>query len=658
MTIEVLPEGVAARMGGHLTHRGATFRVWAPAAREVYLLWGRESRSERPSNAWRLHKDGEFFVGFLRRANDGDVYRYWIVGPGGEGPKRDAYARELEWRGYPDCDAILRDPDAYPWASNAYRHKPAHALILYQLHVGTFFSNDANGRDARAARVGRFLDVLDRFEHLVALNITGIQLLPIVEWQTSRSLGYNGTDLYSAEMDHFIPPEELGPHLLTLNRLRAAVGASPLTVEVLASGVHQLKALIDLFHLYDIAVFFDVVYNHLGGSFDPQSIYLLDFHATDRKPHGPYFQNAGWAGGVIPDYAEAPVRRFLAENAVAMAQEYRIDGIRYDEVTVIDDHGGWGFCQELTAGLQDAAPHVINIAEYWKGDKSWVIRDREHGGAGFHAVWLDSIRDAIRETIAAAARGRSAWVDMSKLGHAFHPTFGDGEDQHWRALHYIENHDLHKAGHEERKPRIARLADSTNSRSWYGRSRSRVANALLLSAPGIPMLFMGQELLEDKYWSDNPEYQQDTLVWWNGLQEQPQMQQHLRFMQDFVRLRRGLAGLQGRYTRGYQTHDIDRLLVLLRGTGDGADDVVVIFSLNESPLFGYEVGFPHGGTWYELLNGDAYEADPNHIVRGNGGTVVASGPPRASMPTSARVTIPPNGVLVLGRHPLRPDEHP
>jgi len=79
-----------------------------------------------------------------------------------------------------------------------------------------------------------------------------------------------------------------------------------------------------------------------------------------------------------------------------------------------------------------------------------------------------------------------------------------GEDRPWAAVHYIENHDLHKAGNDDRQPRIARLADGSNSRSWYGRSRSRVANALLLTVPPFPCSSWGQEILEDKYWSDNP----------------------------------------------------------------------------------------------------------------------------------------------------------
>jgi 1,4-alpha-glucan branching enzyme len=329
MSITSIPAGIEAELGGHLANQGATFRIWAPNAREVYLIWGNQDRAQRPTTEWQLERQGEHFVGFVAPAQDGDLYRYWIVGPDGEGPKRDPHARELEWRGYPNCDGILRDPTAYPWASSdRYRRPKPHELVLYQLHVGTFFYQDSAGNDLRRTQVGRFLDVLDRFEHLRQLNISGVQLLPIVEWQTSRSLGYNGTDLFSPEMDHFVPKNELGRYVDLLNRLRAEAGAPALAPALLESGVNQLKALIDLFHLYDIAVFFDVVYNHAGGNFDDQSIRLIDYHATRSNPHGPYFQNAGWAGGIVFDYEAQGVRRFLIENAVAMSEEYQSDGHR------------------------------------------------------------------------------------------------------------------------------------------------------------------------------------------------------------------------------------------------------------------------------------------------------------------------------------------
>ena len=98
-----------------------------------------------------------------------------------------------------------------------------------------------------------------------------------------------------------------------------------------------------------------------------------------------------------------------------------------------------------------------------------------------------------------------------------------------------ENHDIVYQG---REPRIARLGDPDDPRSWFGRSRARVATGISLTAPGIPMLFMGQEFLEDKQWSDNVEVHADLLLHWAGLDAgDKQMLDHLRFTRELIALR-------------------------------------------------------------------------------------------------------------------------
>jgi 1,4-alpha-glucan branching enzyme len=93
------------------------------------------------------------------------------------------------------------------------------------------------------------------------------------------------------------------------------------------------------------------------------------------------------------------------------------------------------------------------------------------------------------------------------------------------------------------------------------------------------------------------------------------------------------------------------VLVTLRGTGDGADDIVVVVSLNESVLRDYAVGFPHPGVWHELLNANDYEIDPARRAGSAGVSIEVSGPAMHSMPASARIVIPANGVLIFGRKP-------
>jgi 1,4-alpha-glucan branching enzyme len=136
---------------------------------------------------------------------DGDPYRFWVVGTGSAGPKRDPYARELG-PGFPQADCIVREVWSYPWHDQGFRPPAFPDLIIYQFHVGTFFAVDSRGADRRAPGGAKFLDVLDRLPYLVALGVNALQPLPVVEFATEHSLGYNGTDYFSPEMDYAVAP--------------------------------------------------------------------------------------------------------------------------------------------------------------------------------------------------------------------------------------------------------------------------------------------------------------------------------------------------------------------------------------------------------------------------------------------------------------------
>ena len=111
----------------------------------------------------------------------------------------------------------------------------------------------------------------------------------------------------------------------------------------------------------------------------------------------------------------------------------------------------------------------------------------------------------------------------------------DGGPHGWRFDQGPENHDIVYNGHEQR---IARLGDTSNPRSWYGRSRAHVATGISLTPPGIPKLFMEQEFLEDKQWSDNFEFHHNLMLHWAGLNAgDKQILDHVRFTRKLIKLR-------------------------------------------------------------------------------------------------------------------------
>ena len=635
-------------MGANLVADGATFRAWAPAALEVHLKLNADASTWQPDPSALLIKNADgVWGGFVPGVKDGDPYRFYVVGKGSKGYKRDPCARELG-QGFPSCDSIVRDPTAYPWHDQGFLPPAFNDLIIYQLHIGTYYAVDKNGNDRRKGRVAKFLDLLDRITYWTDLGINAIQPLPVVEFPTQFSLGYNGTDYFSPEMDYSVPPEDLDPYLKRANELLAARNKSPLTREQLKGQVHQLKALIDICHVYGIGVIIDVVYNHAGGGFDDQSLYFFDRAVKHSNNDSLYFTDQGWAGGLVFAYWKKGVRQFLIDNAKFFVEEYHIDGIRYDEVSVIDRFGGWHFCQELTGTVRSVRPSIPQIAEFWNPDPSWAVRSVPSGGAGFDTVWHDGLRDSIRGILQEAAGGREARVHLDPLKAKLYPP--PGFSAAWQTVQFIENHDLLLESHDakDKKPRIPALADPTSARSWYARSRSRVATGLLLTAPGIPMLFMGQEFLEDKYWSDNPN-SPGNFIWWEGLSKDKAMADHLRFTRELARLRRRHPALRGEGLHVFYARDDDRVIAFQRWVEGIGRDVVVVASLNESTFWNYHLGFPAHGLWLEVFNSDVYDNWVNPMCAGNGGSITVEGPPMHDLPHSAAIVIPANSVLVFAR---------
>lgn len=623
-------------MGATLIAGGATFRVWAPHAKAVYAI-GEFNQRVRNDASLLTRDEAGHWRGFIPGVRDRQRYLFYVIGEGSEGPKRDSYARELE-KPFPS-DGIIRKPD-FPWHTTGFVTPPFHEFVLYQLHVGTFFTPNLPHKG------GTFLDVARKLPHLADLGVTALQLMPIQEFQTSFSLGYNGTDYFSPEMDFAVAEADLPPYVAEVNKLLDAKGLRPYQEQDLRGEMNQLKALVDLCHIHGLAVILDVVYSHAGSDFGDQSLYFFDRQSpSGGHRNSLYFTDKGHAGGLVFDYAKPEVCDFLIYNAIFSLDEYRVDGFRYDQVSVIDHDGapqGWRFCQDLTATLHAHRPGALNHAEYW-GVNLYVVQ-APPDGAGFDTTLTDSLRLAIRDVIGNASAQDERPLDMTGLGRSLWP---QGFREQWRFVQGPENHDIVYNGREQR---IAKLGDPANSRSWFARSRARVANGLSLTAPGIPMLFMGQEFLEDKQWSDDFVSHRDLLLYWAGLdQSDKQMLDHLRFMRELLGLRRRHPGLRGQGFRVVHAHDQNRVLAFHRWVEGEDHDVIVVVHLAPFNRFGYRIGFPGGGAWREVFNSDLYENWVNPRVVGNGGLVVADPQPLHDFGYSASLVLPANSLLVFAR---------
>lgn len=636
--------GPATRMGGTLLGSGgATFRIWAPRARDVQLQ-GSFSGIEHwvPDPSRRLVRDAHgYWAGFEPDAGEGDQYKFWIEGDGSAGFKRDPYARELSSApAYPNSNCVLRGADTYSWRATGWRTTPFTYLSLYQLHIGTFHGPD------RRSRVATFLDAALRLEYLADLGVTGIQLLPMVEFASPRSLGYDGSDIFSPEMDYTLEGAEALAYAPALDALLARIGQPPVDHVVLLTPINQFKLFVDLAHLLGMAVLLDVVYNHAGFQIGGQdeSLWFLDRAAGTDPNDSLYFTDRTHTGPVFA-FWRREVRQFLIDNALFFLDEYRIDGLRYDQTSVIDVENrgaGWQFLQDVTNTAHHLRPEAIQIAEYWPRNPT-VTAPTSAGGAGFDATWSDELREALRGAIEQASRGADARVDLGRLAAALPE---QGFSAPWRPVSYVESHDEIYVG---REPRLARLADGGDPRSWYARTRARAALALVLCGPGIPMIFMGQEFLEAENWSDNPKFQTASLIDWGRLEvgDRAAVDTH-RACRDLFWMRRNHRALREGGCRVSHVNQSARVLAMHRWTDNG-DDIVVMFSLSEVAQFDYRIGLPFSGRWRELFNSDVYENWGNPNVIGNGGTVEAWSDQMHGFQASAAITLPPNSVIVLGR---------
>ena len=267
----------ATPTGAGLVPGGATFRVWAPRAAAVYLngIFGERVYDQQTEDRLLSRNPRGYWTGFQEGTQDGDQYRFWVIGIGSSGYKRDPYARELGPKeAFPNCFSILRRSDSYLWHDKGFRTPDFSDMVIYQAHIGTFAVS-------RAGVASNFLDVATKIPHLADLGINVLQPLPIDEQEVTPSMGYGGADLFAPDFPYVADEGDLADYLSTINGLLAAKRLSLLKLEHINSGPNQLKALVDLCHVYGIAVTFDVVYNHAGGftvngQLDDNCLYYFD----------------------------------------------------------------------------------------------------------------------------------------------------------------------------------------------------------------------------------------------------------------------------------------------------------------------------------------------------------------------------------------------
>ena len=342
------------------------------------------------------------------------------------------------------------DSRGFAWQAAAWCGRPWSESVVYEAHIGTF------------TEAGTFRAAIERLDHLVALGVTVLQLMPVADFPGRRGWGYDGVLPYAPDAGYGRPDD--------------------------------LRALVDAAHLRGISVMLDVVYNHLG----PDGNYL---------PHyAPFFTDrhmTPWGDG--PNFdgdASAAVRAFMVENALYWIEEFRMDGLRLDAVHAILDDSKRHILHEIAEAVRASAGdrHVHLVVENEDNDADLIERLDDSRPKYYAAQWCDDIHHVLHSAATGESQGYYADYsgDLGKVAKALAEGFvfqGEimphkGKPRGKPSAHlpptafisFIQNHD-----------QVGNRLFGDRLNETLPVARMKALASIYLLTPQIPMMFMGEE---------------------------------------------------------------------------------------------------------------------------------------------------------------------
>jgi maltooligosyltrehalose trehalohydrolase len=421
------------------------FRVWAPEKDRMilHIIHPHDRKLEMQKD-----KDGYFFIE-LKDIPAGT--RYFLM-PEGKNDLPDPGSR-FQPEGVHGPSEVI-DHAAFAWEDDAWRGLPFGDLVLYELHVGTFTPE------------GTFEAIIPLLDDLVDVGINAIELMPVAQFPGTRNWGYDGVFPYAVQNSY--------------------------------GGPEGLKRLVNACHKKGIAVFLDVVYNHLG----PEGNYFEQF--------GPYFTDqykTPWGKAINFDGKWSDgVREYFSNNPLYWFGHYHIDGLRLDAIHTIFDSGAvhlWELTHEKIRRFQQQTGRHLYMTAECDLNSPRMVQPVECGGYAFDAQWLDDFHHALYVLL--DRKGAERYADfgkMEQLAKAYKDGFvHSGEYVKFRK----RNHGRSSAGIPGDKFVVFNMNhDQVGNRVFGERlsvlvdfERLKLAAAALLLSPYIPMLFMGEEYGEN-----------------------------------------------------------------------------------------------------------------------------------------------------------------
>ncbi len=410
------------------------FRVWSPKRERVELRIVAPDKKTIP-----MRKNAGGYHEAVADVREGARYYYVL-----DGIQRPDPASRFQPEGVHGASEVV--DSNFEWHDAQWKGIALEDFVIYELHAGTFTAE------------GTFDSIIPKLDALKDLGITAVELLPIGQFPGDRNWGYDGVYISAAQNSY--------------------------------GGPRALKRLIDAAHQRGLAIILDVVYNHLG----PEGNYLAEF--------GPYFTDrykTAWGSALNFDGPHSDdVRWFFIHNALMWINEFHVDALRVDAVHAIVDRSAEPFLQDLTTAVRAAARRVYTIAESDLNDPR-VITPKESYGLGFDSQWSDDFHHSLHALLTGEKAGYYVgYGAASDLARAIATGYlYTGQHSVYRGRKYganpnttngaqfvvsAQNHD--QVGNRMHGERLSTLVSP---------EKLRLAAAVLILSPFLPMLFMGEE---------------------------------------------------------------------------------------------------------------------------------------------------------------------
>jgi len=428
-------------VGAEATTAGVHFRVWAPERKRVDVVL----EGDAPKIVALIREESGYFAGLVADARAGARYKYRLEGA----HQFPDPASRFQPEG-PHSFSEVIDPQQFHWTDQNWHGVPLEGQVIYEIHIGTF------------TKEGTWQSAQEQLPRLAETGITVLEVMPVADFAGQFGWGYDGVDLFAPTRLYGRPDD--------------------------------FRRFVDAAHSLGMGVILDAVYNHFG----PVGNYLPQF-----SPH--YFSETkmtDWGPAINYDSEQSePVREFIVSNAGYWIDEFHLDGLRLDATQDIHDKSSDHILAAIGRQIrQKASPRTALVTAENEPQQIKLIHSPEKGGYGLDALWNDDFHHTAM--VALTGKNEAYYTDylgrpqelISAIKRGF---LYQGQRYSWQKkrrgsptrncspgafITFIQNHD--QVANSAFGVRIDRLTDP---------GRLRAMTALLLLAPGTPLLFQGQE---------------------------------------------------------------------------------------------------------------------------------------------------------------------